>query len=58
MVFCSSAADESEDSGAGFSGSLLGFGELTSAILLSSLLLGLLLGYEVLRPRSHDEIDL
>lgn len=54
MVFCSSAADESEDSGAGFSGSLLGFGELTSAILLSSLLLG----YEVLRPRSHDEIDL
>ena len=37
IVFCNSAAEESDDSAAGFSGSLLGFGELVSAILISSL---------------------
>lgn len=37
IVFCNSAAEESDDSAAGFSGSLLGFGEPVSAILISSL---------------------
>lgn len=52
ILFCNSAADESDDSMVGFSGSLLGFGELTSAILLPKALPG----YQKMAPatRQHE----